>query len=110
MFATNLIRSLAFATVATLAVMAIGCAVPRAHPSGQAPPRFSELTVLEIACMAAASEGLQLSDYNVPKIDYDAAGVWTVMFQRKAESGPGNSFLVVVLDADGLATIRRGVW
>jgi hypothetical protein len=70
---------------------------------------LNELTVLEIACIAATSEGVQLSDYNLSKIDYDAAGVWTIMFQRKAVIGPGNDFSVAVLDTDGSATIRA-VW
>ena len=109
-FAINRRRWLTFATVAALSAMAQGCAAPGAHPIGQAHPRLSELTVLEIACIAAASEGLQLSEYSVPQIVYDAAGVWTIMFQRKAASGPGNYFFVIVLDADGVATIRRGVW
>src|SRR2546427_7799470 len=98
-FAINRRRWLTFATVAALSAMAQGCAAPRAHPIGQAHPRLSELTVLEIACIAAASEGLQLSEYSVPQIVYDAAGVWTIMFQRKAASGPGNYFFVIVLDA-----------
>jgi len=108
--AINRSRSLAFATAAVLAVMTHGCAAPWANPTTQVRPRFSELTVLEIACSAAEREGLQLSDYNVPNIDYDAAGVWTVLFQRKPVSGPGNYFFVIVVDADGSATLRRGVW
>jgi hypothetical protein len=108
-FVTNRSRCLAFATVAALAAIAYGCAAPGTL-SSRVPSRLNELTVLEIACTAATSEGVQLSDYNVRKIDYDAAGVWTIMFRRKAVTGPGNDFSVVVLDSDGSATIRRAVW
>ena len=68
---------------------------------------MNELTALEIACAVAESDGLQLSDYNVSNIEYDVAGVWRVMFRRKGVSGPGNYFFVIVVDADGFATLRR---
>jgi hypothetical protein len=97
--------------VAALAMVATlpGCADQRALAVSDNSRRLTAASVAEIATTVAQRGGLRLSEYEPPRIEFEG-GAWTALFQRKATSEHGAYFYVIVIDADGSATLRRGVW
>ena len=87
----------------------VGCAKP--SQQNQPTTNLAKAHVLQIAEVAAKSEGFDIEKYNMTGCHYeytDKDKTWTVFYELKPPTPPGGHFLVSVDDQTKTATLARG--